>query len=197
MNEVCSCGLRNPPVGHDEVYYCGRCRRQQSPQEGELCKICGIPTISWFTHREDADTVHQRWERWFGTRGGEAFGTRGGEATDPARQDASSTLNPPAYSAGGGRYGMTQVFVDPDELEAFASRLIAFSKDVEEIRQYLWGGLRNLGTTWRDQEFEKFQQAFLQIERFLQELVKEIQNVHPKILADARYIREYLQIQPG
>jgi uncharacterized protein YukE len=92
---------------------------------------------------------------------------------------------------------MTQVFVDPDELEAFASRLIAFSKDVEEIRQYLWGGLRNLGTTWRDQEFEKFQQAFLQIERFLQELVKEIQNVHPKILADARYIREYLQIQPG
>jgi uncharacterized protein YukE len=126
----------------------------------------------------------------------EAFSTGGGGKTTPARQEMASTLNPPAYSADGGRYGMARVFVDPDELEAFASRLMAFSKNIEEIHQYLRRILQNLNVTWRDQEFEKFQQAFLHIEKLLQELVREIQDVHPKIVADVRYIREYLQIQP-
>ena len=49
-----------------EVYYCGCCRRQQLPKEGERCKICDAPTVSWFTDRETAEEVHRKWERLFG-----------------------------------------------------------------------------------------------------------------------------------
>ncbi len=49
-----------------EVYYCGCCRRQQLPQEGERCRTCGSMTVSWFTDRETYEEVHRKWERLFG-----------------------------------------------------------------------------------------------------------------------------------
>ncbi len=46
----------------DEVYYCGKCRRQQRPEEGIRCKICGKITVSWFTDRESSNDAHRKWE---------------------------------------------------------------------------------------------------------------------------------------
>jgi rRNA maturation endonuclease Nob1 len=46
----------------DEVYYCGHCRRQQDPKEGERCKICGKITVSWFLRRESEETAYERWK---------------------------------------------------------------------------------------------------------------------------------------
>lgn len=48
-------------VEKGEVFFCGKCNRQQHPKDGELCRICKSVTVSWFTDREDADTVKSRW----------------------------------------------------------------------------------------------------------------------------------------
>lgn len=175
-----------------EVYYCGLCRRQQRPQEGERCKVCGTLTVSWFTDREDADEVHRRWESLFGPASVLRAEREALQASASAPHGASS----PAVVGGFGGGSMAQVFVDPERLEEFAARLVAFSRDVEEIRRVLQGSLQNLSATWRDQEFEQFQQAFVRVEKILLELMQEIQAVHPKLKADAQYIREYLQIKP-
>jgi rRNA maturation endonuclease Nob1 len=49
-------------MASDGVYYCGNCRRQQEPSEGERCKICGRITVSWDTDRESEDDVQRKWK---------------------------------------------------------------------------------------------------------------------------------------
>jgi rRNA maturation endonuclease Nob1 len=49
-------------MGNNEVYYCGQCNRQQRVEEGIKCKICGKTTVSWYTDRESAAKVHEKWK---------------------------------------------------------------------------------------------------------------------------------------
>lgn len=46
-----------------EVYYCGKCRRQQQPKEGIRCKVCGKRTVSWYTDRETHEQAHKKWKQ--------------------------------------------------------------------------------------------------------------------------------------
>jgi rRNA maturation protein Nop10 len=50
-------------MASDEVYYCGKCRRQQLPSQGEKCKVCGKVTVSWYTNRESEDDAYRKWKR--------------------------------------------------------------------------------------------------------------------------------------
>jgi hypothetical protein len=45
-----------------EVYYCGKCKRQQGTHEGIKCKVCGKTTVSWDTNREKPADVHKKWQ---------------------------------------------------------------------------------------------------------------------------------------
>jgi hypothetical protein len=47
----------------DEVFYCGSCRRQQRPGDGEKCRLCGRTTVSWRTNHESEDVARARWKR--------------------------------------------------------------------------------------------------------------------------------------
>jgi len=47
----------------DEVYYCGKCDRQQTPETGIKCRDCGGVTVSWFTDREKVADVRAKWKR--------------------------------------------------------------------------------------------------------------------------------------
>jgi len=47
----------------DEVFYCGKCDRQQRPSEGERCKICKKQTVSWYTNRETVEDARKKWKR--------------------------------------------------------------------------------------------------------------------------------------
>ncbi len=47
----------------DEVYYCGKCRRQQEPSQGEKCKVCGKITVSWFIDKESEAVALNRWKQ--------------------------------------------------------------------------------------------------------------------------------------
>lgn len=46
----------------EEVYYCGNCRRQQQPSEGERCRDCHRQTVSWDTDRESEADVRRKWQ---------------------------------------------------------------------------------------------------------------------------------------
>ena len=46
-----------------EVHYCGKCDRQQQIREGESCKVCGKQTVSWHTHRENAQDAKRKWKQ--------------------------------------------------------------------------------------------------------------------------------------
>lgn len=45
-----------------EVYYCGNCRRQQQPSQGEKCIVCGKQTVSWYTAREREEDALKKWK---------------------------------------------------------------------------------------------------------------------------------------
>jgi predicted Holliday junction resolvase-like endonuclease len=86
---------------------------------------------------------------------------------------------------------MAKVYVDPDRLDEFASILVRFARDVSSIARSLEANLRQLGTIWKDQEYERFVNSFWQAEKLIQEFLKEIEEIHPKLREDASYIREY------
>ena len=44
-----------------EVYFCGKCPRQQQIKQGEKCIGCGLQTVSWYTDRESVNAAIKRW----------------------------------------------------------------------------------------------------------------------------------------
>ena len=88
---------------------------------------------------------------------------------------------------------MPQAIVDPAELRRFAHNLKQFTNDLQSHMSVLHGQMIGLGSTWRDQEHEKFAQEFtdtmLVISRFV-----EAATVHvPFLLRKAERVEEYLQ----
>lgn len=49
-------------ASNDEVYFCGKCRRQQQPSQGEKCIHCGKQTVSWDTSRETEADAIKKWK---------------------------------------------------------------------------------------------------------------------------------------
>lgn len=45
-----------------EVYFCGNCRRQQQPSQGERCISCGKLTVSWYTSYEKEKDAIRKWK---------------------------------------------------------------------------------------------------------------------------------------
>ena len=54
----------------------------------------------------------------------------------------------------------TKVDVDIDELERFASQLQQFNQQLEQITYKIGGQLQNLGSSWRDDQYEKFSEEW-------------------------------------
>jgi hypothetical protein len=46
----------------DEVYYCGKCHRQQEPSKGIRCTECGRRTVSWNIRAESEAEALRRWK---------------------------------------------------------------------------------------------------------------------------------------
>lgn len=46
----------------EDIYFCGKCDRQQQPSEGNRCKVCGKVTVSWDTGRESHEDVKRKWK---------------------------------------------------------------------------------------------------------------------------------------
>ncbi len=87
---------------------------------------------------------------------------------------------------------MGKASVDPADLRRFAQGLVQFNNDLQALMAGLNARMRALETTWRDQEQQKFAEAFDQASKVLSRFMEESSD-HAKLLAKkAQHIEKYL-----
>jgi uncharacterized protein YukE len=88
---------------------------------------------------------------------------------------------------------MSKAHVDPTELRRFAQDLARFNNDLQGLVSGLNARMRNLETSWRDQEQRKFAEAFEQTVKVLANFL-EASHQHVSFLGKkAALIEEYLK----
>ena len=88
---------------------------------------------------------------------------------------------------------MAKASVDPAELRRFAQDLNRFNTELQSLVGGLHGKMRNLESTWKDQEQRKFTEAFETTVKVLGNFL-ESSHEHVKFLSKkAQYIEEYLK----
>jgi uncharacterized protein YukE len=85
-----------------------------------------------------------------------------------------------------------QAVADPDELERFARELHQYNNQLQDITQKLKGQFGHLSSSWRDQEFQKFEQQFDQTLRTIQSYLRTSESQIPNLHKKARALHEYL-----
>lgn len=88
---------------------------------------------------------------------------------------------------------MPQAIVDPVELRRFAHNVKQFSNDLHHQLLVLHGQMVGLGSTWRDQEHEKFSKEFEETLQMLQRFMESSERYVPFLLRKADRVEEYLQ----
>lgn len=87
---------------------------------------------------------------------------------------------------------MPQAIASPEELEHFARDLKTFNGQLQDSMSRLQSQFNNLGSTWRDQEQQKFAQEFEQTVKVLQQFMKTSNEQIPFLIRKAQRLREYL-----
>jgi WXG100 family type VII secretion target len=88
---------------------------------------------------------------------------------------------------------MAQAVVDPAELRRFATNLKRFTEDLETQVSQISSQLQHLGSTWRDQEHIKFQEAFADTLQAIKRFVNVAKDHAPYLLRKAERVEDYLQ----
>jgi len=87
---------------------------------------------------------------------------------------------------------MAQAIMDPEEVRRFASELKRFNDDVQARTSALQSRFAALGSTWQDQEHEKFAEDFLTTMKVLKKFVEVSEKHTPYLLRKAQRIEQYL-----
>ncbi len=82
--------------------------------------------------------------------------------------------------------------MDPEEVRRFAKELKRFNNDVQTRASGLQARFAALGSTWQDQEAEKFAEEFVMTMKVLKKFVEISENHTPYLLRKAQRIEEYL-----
>jgi uncharacterized protein YukE len=85
-----------------------------------------------------------------------------------------------------------QAIADPEEIERFAKELNQFNVGLHDISRRLTGQLSQLSSSWRDQEFMKFEQQFNQTMRNIQSFLRVSEPQVPLLIKKAKILRDYL-----
>ena len=88
---------------------------------------------------------------------------------------------------------MSQAVVDPAEVRRFAGNLKRFNGDLQTGLASIHGQMVGLGDTWRDQEHEKFREAFEETMKVLARFIEAANEHIPFLLRKAERIEDYLQ----
>jgi uncharacterized protein YukE len=88
---------------------------------------------------------------------------------------------------------MSQAIVNPGELRRFAQQLKHFNGELVANLAALQRQAINLGSTWRDQEHQKFTEEFEQSIKSISRFVEANEQYIPFLLRKADRIDEYLQ----
>ncbi len=87
---------------------------------------------------------------------------------------------------------MAQAIMDPEEVRRFAKELKRFNDDASTRAQSLQARFAALGSTWQDQEHEKFAEEFLATMKVLRKFTEVSEKHTPFLLRKAQRIEEYL-----
>ena len=82
--------------------------------------------------------------------------------------------------------------MDPEEVRRFAKELKRFNDDVQMKAQSLQARFAALGSTWQDQEAEKFADEFITTMKVMKKFVEISEKHTPYLLRKAQRIEEYL-----
>jgi uncharacterized protein YukE len=87
---------------------------------------------------------------------------------------------------------MAQAIMDPEEVRRFASELKRFNEDVQQKSSSLQARFNSLGTTWQDQDHEKFAEEFLTTMKVIKKFMEISEKHTPYLLRKAQAIERYL-----
>jgi uncharacterized protein YukE len=87
---------------------------------------------------------------------------------------------------------MAQAIMDPEEVRRFASELKRFNEDVQSKASSLQVRFAALGSTWQDQDAEKFAEEFHSTMKVLKKFTEVSEKHTPYLLRKASKIEEYL-----
>ena len=82
--------------------------------------------------------------------------------------------------------------MDPEEVRRFAKELKRFNDEVQTRASALQARFAALGSSWQDQEHEKFAEEFLGTMKVLKKFVEVAERHTPYLLRKAQKIEEYL-----
>lgn len=82
--------------------------------------------------------------------------------------------------------------MDPEEVRRFAKELKRFNDDVQVRAGALQARFASLGSTWQDQEHEKFAEEFIMTMKVLKKFVEVSEKHAPFLMRKAQRIEEYL-----
>ena len=82
--------------------------------------------------------------------------------------------------------------MDPEEVRRFAKELKRFNDDVHVRAGSLQARFAALGSTWQDQEHEKFAEEFIATMKVLKKFVEVSEKHTPYLLRKAQRVEEYL-----
>ena len=82
--------------------------------------------------------------------------------------------------------------MDPEEVRRFAQELKRFNDDVQMTASSLQTRFAALGSTWQDQDHEKFAEEFITTMKVLKKFVEVSEKQTPYLLRKAQRIEDYL-----
>ncbi len=82
--------------------------------------------------------------------------------------------------------------MDPEEVRRFASELKRFNEDVQGRASALQARFSALGSTWQDQDHEKFAEEFVTTMKVLRKFMEISERQTPYLLRKAQRIEQYL-----
>ena len=88
---------------------------------------------------------------------------------------------------------MSQAIMDPEEVRRFAKELKRFNDDVQSKAAALQARFTALGSTWQDQEQQKFAEEFITTMKVLKKFVEVAEKHTPFLLRKAQRIEQYLE----
>ena len=87
---------------------------------------------------------------------------------------------------------MAQAIMDPEEVRRFAKELKRFNEEVQTRASALQARFAAVGSTWQDQEHEKFSEEFRQALKALKKFTELSKEHTPYLLRKAQRIEDYL-----
>jgi uncharacterized protein YukE len=87
---------------------------------------------------------------------------------------------------------MAQAIMEPEDVRRFAKELKRFNDEMQTKASALQSRFSALGSTWQDQEADKFAEEFVTTMKVLKKFMEISEKHTPYLLRKAQRIEEYL-----